>query len=200
MVQTLAPQLRNARLSFIDRVLEQREFLLKVAHSSHFSDDTDSRFGEPASAMDKMMRLVNVLGGAEELLALDAEKPIVTPGFTVDDKRWNGALKGLLTFGYIGDYGRGAVQGTEDGSARVAIARTVLHLFPAYLTGKYNVKSGDNAARLGPDPVALVKRCEAIVNKDVSIGKWIGAGGSATELAPGGFGAYGAGALRTGGR
>lgn len=196
MVQTLAPQLKNARLSFIDRVLEQREFLLKVAHSSHFSDDTDSRFGEPASAMDKMMRLVNVLGGAEELLALQAEEPIVNRTAASDGPSWSGAMSGLLTFGYMGSNGRGA-QGpaVDTKGARTSIARTVLHLFPAYLTGKYNVKAG--GVRSGPDPAALVDRCEAIVGKDVSIGQWIQGGGSA--LAPGGRAAYGSGALRTGG-
>lgn len=136
------------------------------------------------SAMSKLERTVYLIGGGEDILSLPQETAMLNANLP---SQWSASLSSLVTFGFkktdsYSPYGASKDLAASKG-AREAFASAVLHLFPAFMTGKYAVVGELNAPqRAAAGAAGLVARCEKIVAGNVSLAAFVTGAAGNTKL------------------
>lgn len=181
MIDDLIPGLSKSKKEIVEEVLEQKHFLIACQLAASFSDVSGG------SSYQCMFRLIKILGGVEPILrheALDAANGVEqTSGFL---KGLGTTWRGLFVSGYF-DVRNGAavIAGpyAKDRLERIVIAKSVLHLFPAFREGRIELAdaySGRNVQRISEGAAELVNMCEDVFKQasdPVQLVKDLGFGG-----------------------
>jgi hypothetical protein len=164
LLARMIPQYQDSRRAALSRVQEQQHFIGKMGTTVGGID-----------SLADMKRLVYILGGSEKLLT----HPLYAyqnPGGGGDLMSKLGDTLGI--FSYFSDQGTSGQPNSEVAyrraslAARISLAGSMMHLFPAFLTGRLEagVSGGARTRSRGNSARALVGKCEdaTLPNADLS--------------------------------